>query len=619
MIETFIKKHSVKIALAICGAVFFLGIVLTIFFRAPHTDETLYLRETVVMSESIRNGEWFGNYGVGVHGFLFKLPVALIFLLTGPSVFVATLFHVLLASISCYLVYRISKYHIGMTGFWPVATMILFASGHQFLTTFATYFREAPVVFMVLVLIDATLSKKNYWIIGIILMILLDAKEHVFFSIVPGYGLWMIYDQFFVKKEKRQIISFSFIRETFTRFTAVFLPSAVFLILMFTTALIPINMFNAYILQLTSWGELQVSVETATENTQGETGKQITRISKPNVALDESSPLQFLNPVIDVTNATLSYVGKIFYPRTFGLLSTPLIFTVPAVIMSIYMFRKWRKSNKNVLLLLPFLLWMYILTYMLHRGHGRYLFPISPVIMIFFVTFLSEKLKVKTSQSIFLDVVICVIISLFFESNFIGPKIALHAMMLTALGLYLYIKYVKKSLIPIASIIAVVVFSLATASVGLAYMMSVQQRGQIIKPLIWGYSMEADNVVSLVDNSDVIWINNIDWSVLPHFYRQDVGTEPEWYWRLKSFVPKKHMLGQLEKKKTFSENWETEEELQMMVKQNNIERLIFVESEFNDFEFMNEYDINTIRQYDWLSFVSSHNMQNKTAYLFDVN
>jgi hypothetical protein len=573
----------------------------------------LYLRETITMTEALSRGEWFGNYGVGVHGFLFKLPVAIVFLFTGPSVFIASISHVLLATLGCYLLYRISKVHLKMQTIPATSVVLLYIGAHQFLTTYATYLREMPAVLVILLLIDAILSKRNVWLIGILLLLLIEAKEHVFFSIAVGYGLWLIYDQYLKSKS---FFKLDFYTNFIYRSFASFFPIVVYLILMFATSIIPMNMFNAYIFQLTTWGTLQVTVEHATENTQGEEGKEIARI--PQTITDENNPYARFNPAIELVNDIVSYVGKIFYPRTFGFLSTPLIITIPAFIMSLYSFRKWQKEKKREWLILCFLYWGYLLTYMLHRGHGRYLFPISPVAMIFFVLFLTSQLKKNVIQNILLDIAVAISISVFFESNYVLPKIGLHIVMFSTLAGYFYLRYRHKVSTDLLLPPFAIIFTACTAVVGLAYMMSVDNRGYIIRSLYWGYSYEAPQIVSLVDDDTPIWINNIDWAVLPFFYRKDDGIDPLWYWKLYPWIPKNDLAEYADIKRTFSANWETEEDFKELVIQSDIEKLILVNSTLKDYPFDNEYNPQKIESFEWTMLETTRRMQNKKVYIFDV-
>lgn len=80
--------------------IFFLFMLFFSSFRDMVKDESLYFNETWLMSQLLQEGKWIGNYAVGLHGFLFKLPMALIFLITGPSVEIVTIFNILLACIT---------------------------------------------------------------------------------------------------------------------------------------------------------------------------------------------------------------------------------------------------------------------------------------------------------------------------------------------------------------------------------------------------------------------------------------------------------------------------------------------------------------------------------------
>src|SRR3989304_6258119 len=105
-LKNFLNKNiSLSLILFIILVSIF-NLVTIFFFRAAYSDEVHYLKETLLMSELLKKGEWIGNYGVGLHGFLFKLPVALIFILTGPSVLAATLFNFFLSMRMLFFIYK---------------------------------------------------------------------------------------------------------------------------------------------------------------------------------------------------------------------------------------------------------------------------------------------------------------------------------------------------------------------------------------------------------------------------------------------------------------------------------------------------------------------------------
>jgi len=131
------------------------------------------------MSRLIKEGLWIGNYGVGVHGFLFKLPVALIYLLTGPSIFVATAFHVILACVSAYIFYKILKDNLKLKK-WSLIGLLLFITNFQFMSYSITFHRETPILFALLLFTKLYLDKKSLLVQSLAILLILDAKEYVF-------------------------------------------------------------------------------------------------------------------------------------------------------------------------------------------------------------------------------------------------------------------------------------------------------------------------------------------------------------------------------------------------------------------------------------------------------
>ena len=159
----FINRLAIGILLLFLFAYLFLAV-----FRAPTADETLYLLETLLMSKLISNGEWIGNYGVGVHGFLFKLPVALLFLVTGPSIFVATVFNIFLWVGAGWLFYK-SLCRFFENRWWALAGLFLFfASLDPRLAP--TFLREHALILCTVLLIGAVLDRRKGWLIGLYVM-----------------------------------------------------------------------------------------------------------------------------------------------------------------------------------------------------------------------------------------------------------------------------------------------------------------------------------------------------------------------------------------------------------------------------------------------------------------
>ncbi len=197
-------------------------------------DESLYFNETWLMSQLLQEGRWIGNYAVGLHGFLFKLPMALIFLITGPSVEIVTIFNILLACITGLLFYNLSKKVLGKSEYGVLSTLILLSSFYFFIST-PTYLREIPSVFVVVLFLYSLIDNWDKWKMSLIFLLLLDSKEYIFFVFALFYLILLL-----IESDKKGV---SKIVEVLKQYVLIMLPSAVWLVLMFTTSIIPMNMY----------------------------------------------------------------------------------------------------------------------------------------------------------------------------------------------------------------------------------------------------------------------------------------------------------------------------------------------------------------------------------------
>jgi len=228
---------------------FVVGMLLLGFLRDAVKDEALYLQETQLMYRYLQDGRWFGNEAVGLHGFLFKVPVALLFLITGPSVWVATLFNMLLAFLAAWVFYRILRRVFGEDEWAFYGTFLLLLSYH-FLRLTPTYLREIPALLVLLVFLAALLRGCHHLLAAVLLMVLLDAKESVFFMVLPGYVAWLAVDGFLNRTRGLGRAAFS----VSGRIVLALLPSLVYLGLMLGTGLVPLNVKVSYILGLNEGG-----------------------------------------------------------------------------------------------------------------------------------------------------------------------------------------------------------------------------------------------------------------------------------------------------------------------------------------------------------------------------
>ena len=221
--------------------IFFLFMLFFSSFRDMVKDESLYFNETWLMSQLLQEGKWIGNYAVGLHGFLFKLPMALIFLITGPSVEIVTIFNILLACITGLLFYNLSKKVLGKSKYGVLSTLILLSSFYFFIST-PTYLREIPSLFVVVLFLYSLIDDWDNWKISLIFLLLLDSKEYIFFVFALFYLILL-----FIESDKKGV---SKIVEVVKQYILVMLPSIVWLVLMFTTSIIPMNMYVASTLGL---------------------------------------------------------------------------------------------------------------------------------------------------------------------------------------------------------------------------------------------------------------------------------------------------------------------------------------------------------------------------------
>lgn len=650
-----------KLALFLIILIFIFYFVFS-FFRDASADETEYLHETIMMTEVLKKGEWFANYATGLHGFLFKLPIALVFLFTPPSVFIATLFTILLSTISCWLFYKLLYKYLKF-GNWALAGTLLLATNFEFFRSSISFLREIPVLFTVLLFLNAVFSKKNRWIIGLTLLLMLDAKEHVFFTIAPAFIIWIILEEYLLNKG----ITLNLIKNIIARGIAGFLPSIIFLIFMFCSGLIPLNMFNASILGLTksenTWASFQFSTPAATANLMGDKAVQMAQIPVktnnvfeisfstqiPTLVDNEKSqttpshsssvvPIEssmFITTpiiirvvlvyffsllkvnVILAINLFLAYLGKILYPRTFSFISVPMIIVMPSFITSLYLFKEWIKKKQTKLLIFPVIMWIYFLIFIVRISHGRYLFSIVPIILVLFIIFLKGSIKNSSKvENILKITLIFVIGTLFFESSFLIYKIVLNSILFISLICFFYIKRHKKRQNLIANTFIIIMFGLSTLLPSIAFSYT---QGQISEYRRWGRNREIEKIISYFNEDEKIWFNGFRaWDHLLYFYRKDLNYNPQWKWELEDYILKKYLLITPKEKNTFIFSATKLSNFKELIQNNNIDKLALIYSTISDFEFPMQEKLIELKRQEWLKLTKKVVLKNKILYIFDV-
>lgn len=606
-----IKFLSNKYLPILFFVLWFIFFIILSFFRDARLDENIYLGESVVIADLLKNGQWIGNYGVGLHGFLSKLLVGIIFIFTRPSVFIATFINILFGIGSGIVFYKILKKSFKFSQIYSLLGVMLLFSSFQFVTYMPTFYRDIQSLFFSLLVFDSVLSKKNKWVTGIFLLLLLDSKEHVFYTFGPALVVWVITESFMLYKGhfKKALTHFLF------SCIQLFLPALIYLILMFTTSIIPLNIYNANILGLIENGAEELTrnfgIESATYNrdiaTNVEVAKTIFLMSIP----ENISP--FLQIILSSINTIFKYIGKIFYPRTFSFLSIPFLILIPSLSYLIISLKAYFKKKNTKKLLLPILLIVFLLIYILHSSIGRYLIPVTPIVIVYFLLFLKN---VKQRNSFTLRVVffttLFMIGGMYFEHSYVWIKILFS---LFILACFLIEYFFKKRIVKYIIGVSIFIFVLGTA------LLASYKYGQIGSYLLYGYNRECEKVLALVKDDDVIWVNDIGWGRLPYVLRSENVQDSEWRWELKGWIPKKELLirDNSSSFRTYGFNIKSIASVEKMLEENSINKLIYISLYKKQREecLLNQDRLSELMDAEFLILKSSLDMKGKTVDVFE--
>jgi hypothetical protein len=575
------------------------------FFRDMVNDSFLYFHETYLISEVIKNGEWIGPYGVGVHGFLFKIPPALIFLLTGPSVWAVTIYHIILAAIVVYLMYKFSTKVLKNKNYALLATIILVTNFHFFLSPI-TYLREIPSILVVLLLLEYIISKpkKNNLVLGLLFLLLLDVKEYVFGIFSVFYVIWMLIDS---KEEK----FFSRIWEVIKQSLVVFLPSLIWIILMFTTHIVPVNMFLASIIGLkdNAFGYLtsHFDIETSTANLL-EGGRDMFSIAIS----------QTWHPVViflcEIINTILSYIGKVLYPRVFSFLSIPKVVILPVVISSVINIKRFvvsKKKSLRAIASLSTLILTWLVIYILRASHGRYLLPVVPAIAIVYVSLLfKQKLTLKQKKAIFIATFVYVSAGVYFETSYVLFKVILEYSILTlfmTMFIKPWIRYVRYLMILI----------LVAGSMGSAVLFSYVQ-GQIYGYMNWGRNRNAEQIAELIPDDTVYWINSPRNASLISVYNKEAYLRPEWKWGLSELVPIRDSFKAIGELQSYTFRIGDVKTFRKNLDKYNIETLVFIKTGLSEEDYPDQEFFEDLIYTSWLRLQERVEYKGMEVYMFDI-
>jgi hypothetical protein len=414
----------------------------------------------------------------------------------------------------------------------------------------------------------------------------------------------------FIESKEQKIVKR--IWEVVKQSVVIFLPSLIWIILMFTTHVIPVNMFLASIIGLkdNTFGYLasHFDIETSTANSL-EGGKDMFLI----VISETWSPVKIF--ICEIVNVILSYVGKVLYPRVFSFLSIPKVVILPVVISGVISIKKFvvqRKKSLRGIAMLATLILTWLLIYILRASHGRYLLPVVPAIAIIYIFLIfKQKLTLKQKKAIFIATFLYVSAGVYFETSYVLPKVLLEYSILTLfLTMFLRpsIKYVRTLLILI----------LAAGSVGSAILFSYVQ-GQIYGYLNWGRNRNAEQIAELIPDDSTYWINSPRNPSLISVYNNEAYLRPEWKWGLSELVPIRDsfkVIGELQSYTfrigdlvTFKEN----------LGKYAIEKLVFVKTDLDEEAYPDqEYLKDLMSVSSWLRLEKKVEYKGMEVYIFDI-
>ena len=579
---------------------FFIFMLFFSSFRDMVKDESLYFNETWLMSELLREGKWFGNYAVGLHGFLFKLPMALIFLITGPSIEVVTIFNIFLACITGFLFYNLSKKILGSNKYGFLSTLILLSSFYFFIST-PTYLREIPSMLAVILFLYSLTNNWDKWKISLIFLLLLDSKEYIFFVFALFYLILL-----FIESEKKGV---SKITNVLKQYAIVMLPSIVWLLLMFTTPIIPVNMYVASTLGLIDSNFKYLfshfNADMATLNLI-EGGRDM-----PLIIIKDSYPA-FTHVIIDILNVILQYIGKILYPRTFSFVSIPKVVVFPVIYSSILLIKEYLKSKRASLKIyahLSLLLLVWIVVYILRTSHGRYLLPVLPVVSILYIYILfKHRFTKKQKKDMVIGTLIFITLGFLFETSYVPFKILIEVGIFTA-----FVLSITKQKFKHLAYLSVLL--LCTACVGVSLLFSYTQ-GQVYGAVNFGKNRQAEQVAEIVPN-ERYWTNNDVNQMLVSVYANERFSEAQWHWHLNDIVPKKEMLRSLDEKKSYVFDVMNINKFKKNIDRYNIEKLVLYESKVKE-KYTDQKYLTVFIKQDWIELDSKYEFKGFNVYIFNI-
>jgi len=501
-----------------------------------------------------------------------------------------------------FLLFKLLKSTFNNSWFATFATVFMMTSFH-FVLAMPTFLRDIPSLLMVVIFLYGVVKKWNKYWMSLVFLLLLDSKEYVFLIFAIFFVIWL-----FVSS--KEIGFWKRIWQVVKTCVIVFLPSLVWIVLMFTTGIIPVNMYLASILGLVQ-GDLSYTLKHFS-----------TDFNSENLVDGGSSVLLLKGDgkLIEIYNFVMAYLGKILYPRSFSFISVPKVVIFPVVYSSVMLVWKYIKSKKNefdIFVFSALLILVWLLFYILRTSHGRYLLPILPFIgiLLVYVFFFSNFTK-RQKIGLISGTGIFVLLGFFFESSYLLPKIIIETFLFIILALALLkpkLKLLKGIFISILSLF----------SLGVALLFSYTQ-GQINGYMNWGRNKEVEKIAEILPKENLFLVNPFENMDVLSVINSEENFSTEWKWKLKESIPKNSLL------KTMGDVYSNYylvyqdpvtlrydfESFKKYLYEENIEKAVILC--LTEKEFSSQYFVTDLFKFDWLTLEQEVQLKNKIVYIFDV-
>jgi hypothetical protein len=605
-----------------------LGLTLAVF-RDARKDETLYLREAATMADCLREGRWFGNEAVGVHGFAFKLPAALLFLAVGNSVYAATAVTAVLATLCALLAFRVLR-KILNSGPWALLGTWMLVTNFQFILLTPTFNRDIPALLSMLLLIDALLQRRSRWHIGLVLLLILDTKEYMFFMCLPAIGPWIVVEEWMHRGGRSAA---GIVRRVAARGLAAVLPAAAYAMLMVCTGLVPLNMFLAKVMGMvdvpaTNTAVAQFRPAVATTNLW--TGTVLAPLPAAASTAAHSPAAAEPPALLHAVNTAIPYIGKAFYPSFFSFDGIPKPVALPALAMSVLLFVRWRREGRTDRMALCFLLWVFLAILFAMAGVPRYMQPVFPLLIACFIAFLRDGLaRPRFAGWALLATVVYSALGLYFEQTGLWKKVVVNGAMLAGLVLAYAQQRSRASTLhlpPPAGAaprhstldtrpLLPLLFGGFTLAISLWHTCT-HPLGQVRNWRYFGPNREITRVLAEFGPDDRFWLNDAGWKYLLDFHTGQRAETPEWEGEIKPWVPKKHLLRRYGDQRAFGFWYVDIFDLRKRIRENGLDTVGLVVSEHDTERFAYQRELRLFQEKRWLELDRTVPLKNKTLYVF---